>query len=268
MLSMEFFITFATVILFIFQLRRTNACYLWGTSSGECTEDSLDPLWRQTFMPYCQGAVLYPACVPRYQTLPPSREFPLGRWFNHTITKKDDYIREKAETHIAERTALEKNRTLKRARENEYGDKGRIPTRFKRKPDCRRAFRNLFCWINFPRCDPVRDLTLPTCRSACENFFISCNYERGLWRCGKSKFFNGYFPEAPQVDAFGNVSYLRDFFPGQPFRQNKYSLKGNSELLVCTPAIDGGASRGNGGFSRHLLIIVACCIIFVLGLLL
>jgi len=33
------------------------------------------------------------------------------------------------------------------------------------------------------------------CRSSCENFFRVCGYEKDLWRCGPSKFFNGYFPE-------------------------------------------------------------------------
>lgn len=63
---------------------------------------------------------------------------------------------------------------------NEFGDSGTIRKRFYKKPDCQSAYRNLFCWLNFPRCDMSRDLTLPTCRSACENFFIACGYERGM----------------------------------------------------------------------------------------
>ena len=155
------------------------------------------------------------------------------------------------------RIGLETNKTLAKAGTNEYGDPGRIRKRFYKKPECRLAFRNYMCWANFPRCDPTRDLTLPMCRSACENFFISCGYERGLWRCGKSEYFDGYEPEIPTVDANGNVSYLRDYFPGQPFRQNKYTQGGN-EITICTPAVDGSASRLQ--FSGQILLLATLCI--------
>ena len=108
-----------------------------------------------------------------------------------------------------------------RAGEDEYGIKGGIEPRFHRNPDCRNAYRNYFCWINFPKvvsasfpvahlramtnpCPSLRqpqcdgfDQSLMTCRSSCENFFRVCGYEKDLWRCGPSKFFNGYFPEVP-----------------------------------------------------------------------
>ena len=148
---------------------------------------------------------------------------------------------------------------------NEYGDKGKIRRRFYKKPDCRNAFKNYMCWLNFPRCDPLRDLTLPTCRSCCENFFISCGYERGLWRCGKTKYFNGYEPETPTIGDDGNATYLREYFPGQPFRENKYSAKGGSELIVCTPAVDGSASKSRQ-YSPQMLTIVVMCIFFLCGL--
>lgn len=148
---------------------------------------------------------------------------------------------------------------------NEYGDKGKIRRRFYKKPDCRNAFKNYMCWLNFPRCDPLRDLTLPTCRSCCENFFISCGYERGLWRCGKTKYFNGYEPETPTIGDDGNATYLREYFPGQPFRENKYSAKGGSELIVCTPAVDGSASQSHQ-YSSQMLTIVVMCIVFLCGL--
>ena len=139
------------------------------------------------------------------------------------------------------RMSLETNRTLKRAKKNEYGDIGVIKRRFYKKPDCRNAFKSYFCWINFPRCLPDRDLTLPTCRSACENFFKTCGYEKNLWRCGRAKYFDGKAPEEPEVDALGNATYLRDYFPGQPFRENKYTKDGD-EIPICTPAILGSAS--------------------------
>jgi hypothetical protein len=165
----------------------------------------------------------------------------LGRWFNHTVSNKDRWIEENCEEHVQERIGFERNGSLHRKNQNEYGDPGRIKRRFYKRPDCVNAYRNLFCWTNFPRCDPERDLTLPTCRSSCENFFKSCLYRFDLWRCGPSKYFNGYMPEKPVTDANGNITYLRDYFPGQPFRENKFNRKG-SELPVCTPAIRGAAS--------------------------
>lgn len=45
----------------------TRGCYIWGTDSGECTSDSLNPLWREANIPFCQNVVLYPVCIPKYQ---------------------------------------------------------------------------------------------------------------------------------------------------------------------------------------------------------
>jgi hypothetical protein len=33
------------------------------------------------------------------------------------------------------------------------------------------------------------------------------------------------------------VSYLREYFPGQPFRKNKYFKKSGQEQAICTPAV-------------------------------
>jgi hypothetical protein len=219
-----------------------NACYIWGTDSGECTTNTLDGVWKSAFMPYCADRVVYPACIPKVQQLPPSREFPDGRWTNYSVLSKDTWIGEVAEKHIQARISLETNVTLRAKVQNEYGDKGKIVRRFSRRPDCVEAFRKLFCYINFPRCDMERDLTLPTCRSACENFFKACVYPHDLWRCGQSKYFNGYFPEPPAVSKDGNLTYLRDYFPGQPWRKNKFNKHG-SELPICTPSVRGAASQ-------------------------
>jgi hypothetical protein len=96
------------------------------------------------------------------------------------------------------------------------------------------------------------------CRSACENFFISCGYEKALWRCGKSRWFNGYEPESPISQSDGNVTYLREYFPGQPFRENKFTTAGH-ERSVCTPAVDGSASS-NAKVSMVTLLISILCI--------
>ena len=175
-----------------------------------------------------------------HQNLPPTRHHAQGRWFNHTALTKDQWVEASTTYHIQRQIGFERNRTLWKMNRDFYGHVGHVRRRFYKRPNCQRAFKSLFCWINFPRCDFYRDLTMPTCRSACENFFRSCNYQRGLWRCGKSKYFNGYEPEEPnQIN--GTMTYMREYFPGQPFRQNKYTT-GGGEFPVCTPALLGSAT--------------------------
>lgn len=241
----------------------TLACNLHGTDSGECTMEGKDPAWRLANMPFCADSVGYPVCVPKAQSMPPSREFPIGRWDNHTIYKKDDWVKANYYAHVRYREGIEKEYNYpEKATMNENGTEPTyfpyvaVAVRFHQSPDCQEAYRNYFCWINFPRCDAKRDLTFPTCRSACENFFISCGYIKDLHRCGKSKWYNGYFPEPPP--------YKRDYFPGQPFRQNKFSLAGN-DMVVCTPSIQGSASRVRIGvdiwsLSNMLMLIVSIVI--------
>ena len=58
----------------------------------------------------------------------------------------------------------------------------------------------------------------------------------------------------------GNLTYLRDYFPGQPFRKNKFN-KAGLELPICTPAIDGS------GISKyHIYPSIYSIIIFILFL--
>jgi hypothetical protein len=78
-------------------------------------------------------------------------EFPSGRWYNHTIRKKDQWVQDNSVNWTQYRIILEKNNTLKHAGVNEYGDHGRIVRRFFKHPDCVNAYQNYFCWINFPR---------------------------------------------------------------------------------------------------------------------
>lgn len=52
--------------LLTFHVVQIDSCFLWGSDTGECVTASLDPLWRAANMPYCQAAVTYPACVPKY----------------------------------------------------------------------------------------------------------------------------------------------------------------------------------------------------------
>jgi hypothetical protein len=46
-----------------------QGCNIWGHDTGYCSELPLDPLWRMENLPWCQYAVLYPACLPKEQVL-------------------------------------------------------------------------------------------------------------------------------------------------------------------------------------------------------
>lgn len=230
------------LVIIIAHLSFVHGCNIWGHDTGFCSDETLDALWRADKMPWCQYAVLYPACLPKEQTLPPSREFPDGRWFNHTVLTKDRWVQTYYKERLSERLVLERNRSLRAKGINEYGDSVVIQERFNRHPSCRKAFKMYWCWLNFPRCNIPRDITLATCTSACENYFISCGFDKSIWRCGSSKFFNGYSPEPVSFDVFGDPHYLRDYFPGQPFRQNAFNKEGLNRA-ICTPAIDGAAFR-------------------------
>lgn len=150
------------------------ACYIHGTDSGICTILTLDTSWKSINMPYCSGIVNYPACIPKEQYINPSFNFPQGRWQNYTILTKDQWIQNMTETYITTRENIESDPVL-----NTQGLHGHVVRRFYRRPDCRNSYKQLMCYINFPRCDMDRDISLDTCRSACENFFDVCNYERG-----------------------------------------------------------------------------------------
>lgn len=251
-------------LLLLSVMHLSRACHIHGTDSGKCTSDTLDESWRQENMPFCAKYVKYPACLPVEQPLEPSISFPNGRWKYHNTRTKDQWIEDHYNVFVAYRIGLERNKTLYRSGRNEYGDKGHIARRFYKRPNCRNAYRGYLCWINFPRCDMEKELSMPTCRrfvqepghicrremlylnhlamfSACENFFRACQYAHDLWRCGKSKYFNGYSAESPRY-VNGNATYLRDYFPGQPFRENKYNKNGHEEP-ICTPAMTGSGVR-------------------------
>ena len=104
---------------------------------------------------------------------------------------------------------------------------------------------------------------MPTCRSACENYFHACNYDNDLWRCGPSDFFNGYAPESPSLDPVsGNATYLRDYFPGQPFVGNKFTA-GGDEIPICTPALKGSAAARLSLSASSLACLLALVAIII-----
>lgn len=184
------------------------------------------------------------------------REFPEGRWSNHTVLTKDTWIKDSFFEFVQERIRIEKNKIYKNTGTNEFGEQKRIKHRFSKHRDCATSFKNLFCWMNFPRCDVEKGLTLPMCESACHNFFKACGYRPDLKRCGRTEYFNGNDPESPAgFDANGDPIYLRDYYPGQPWVRNKYS-QGGHELAVCTPAIDGAAAPSAAVVANSHLVLV------------
>lgn len=234
------------LIFHSFLLSIVQPCYISGTDSGYCSEQTLDFKYRAAAMPFCGRYIEYPACLPKEQKIPPSRQWPAGRWFNHTTITKDNWLAKNAREHLYYRRDLERNKTLYQLGINEYGEAKPIYRyRFWHKNDCKYAYFGLFCWINFPRCDMDRLISLPTCRSACENYFLACGFEEDIWRCGKPKFYNGYSPETPSGfdEESGAPIYLRDYFPGSPFRANKFENDGLTDRPICTPAMKGAGSR-------------------------
>lgn len=173
--------------------------------SGPAVESVVDPLlFRRRPVPRLCSKI---------QPVSPSKEYPNGRWFSHDARTKDSWVKKNSLGHMAEQILHETNETLKALNVDQNGIPGRVRRRFYHTPPCRWAYSHYFCWINFPRCDESQDLTLPMCRSACENFFRACNYAEDLYRCGPAKFFNGYEPEEPSAETGTNTSYLREYFP-------------------------------------------------------
>lgn len=220
-------------------------CYLSGSDTGVC-DNKISEIaeYKMAEMPFCASAIKYTPCVPEQKPVPPDRNFNRdGRWVNHTTLTKDRWVETRVLEMISYRVGLERNETLLNRGEDEYGIKGGIEPRFFRNPDCRNAYKNYFCWINFPRCDAYGQ-SLMTCRSACENFFRVCGYEKDLWRCGPSKYFNGYEPE-------GGGRPTRDYFPGQPFRDF------DPFRTTCTPHLEGAATRALAPAARLACAVAA-----------
>lgn len=215
-----------------------QGCQIAGYESGVCDHAiAEDRDYKLMMMPFCGRFISYVPCVPYpAYTEPeaqPDRNFPFGRWKNHTITHKDAWVKENVKANIFYRLSLEIDEKLQDKGVNEHGHKKEIQPRFRDNDDCKYAYIKYMCWINFPRCDETEN-SLLTCKSSCENFFKSCNYEQKLWRCGKSMWFNGYRPEPPTYvdnpdddeecteEFYGKPQCLetfkRDYFPGQPFK--------------------------------------------------
>ncbi len=85
----------AILIVILTHAHSAFSCKLGGMDIGVCdTSLETDKEARLSVMPFCGQRILYSPCVPRYDPLPPSRDYPEGRWFNNTIKAKDDWIRQ------------------------------------------------------------------------------------------------------------------------------------------------------------------------------
>eukprot|EP01036_Dinobryon_divergens_P030678 gene30678-39956_t len=116
-------------VLFIFAalfcINTTHCCYIWGTDSGYCETQAADLAWRQTYMPFCAEKVQYPACLPKPQFIPPTKEFPKGRWKQHNTFTKDKWVERAFFNWTRHRRTVELNKTLIKLGINEYGDSGK-----------------------------------------------------------------------------------------------------------------------------------------------
>ena len=212
-------------------------------------------------MPFCGRFIHYVPCVPKKQALDLDQNFPEGRWSNFSILSKDSWVQEMTIGNINGRIIAETD--------SNFGSKDVSP-RFFGNHDCKLAYARYMCWINFPRCDVDLE-SARTCKSSCENVFISCGYEKELWRCGPSRHFNGYEPEAPKVEQNPNSkractadsvgtdacleTYHRDFFPGQPFKDGGLctgaamprAKAADSKVAILLAAVGAGAMGFLGG---------------------
>ena len=204
-----------------------DACFIQGQDSGECQE----PEEFKADMEFCSVVVTYRACVPK--------ENPL--WPKHDVFNKDKWVAETYKQIVDERIRHETNETLQDDGINELGEEGEVEVRFFDNPDCQEAFRNYFCWLNFPRCDD-EDESLILCRSTCENLMEACEYSEDLHRCYHPEYYGGHEPEVDDIlDDEGNPIYWRAHWPGQPFRDNEF-VGDEDPVVVCTPSIKNAAS--------------------------
>ena len=131
------------------------------------------------------------------QSLPQDRNYPDGRFHEHTPRKKDKWVEDFIGFFLNDlqpwgREAVERTFEKEAPGYDEYGRQDlEVAQRFTEPTGrCREAYEAYFCWVNFPRCDINTNQSLPMCRSACENMFEICGYPEEMWRCGEAEYFN------------------------------------------------------------------------------
>jgi len=244
-------------------VRLADACRIHGTESGICVnpdDRKFGPF--SDVMKFCGGVgidglpppVSYRACIPLASSLSG----------NHTVSTKDNWVKEFFDRIVAERIAHEGNGTLEDAEINELGEAGGVAQRLTEHAgagDCLNAYKNMFCWVNFPRCDE-EDHTLMMCRSACENLHKSCGYDKEMWRCGEPEYLYGYTGEAAYgVTLLKKEVYFRYPYPGAPFRDNIF--KDGEPVIACTPSLKNGAGRAGG--ASHIAWLLGSAVAVLLA---
>uniref|UniRef100_H3GHT7 FZ domain-containing protein n=1 Tax=Phytophthora ramorum TaxID=164328 RepID=H3GHT7_PHYRM len=183
-----------------------EACMLDASDTGVCTE----PTDFDLLLPFCKAVVPYTACLPRYQTL----------WFNHSALAKDRFVEQMFTKLLAQRKIYETNSSMADDDTDEWGGSRAITPRFTDNSDCENAFRNYFCWLNFPRCD-AEGRSLLLCRS----------YSSDLWRCGDPKYVNARSAEISTTWTDQKLVYYRAPYPGSPFKDNAVDPDTNKPLV-------------------------------------
>lgn len=179
----EHFIAIVSLCLLLLLLTApppVRSCLIAGADTGSCT----DPTDFDLLIPFCKTVVPYTACLPRYQSL----------WYNHSALAKDKFVEQMFTKIATQRKMYETNKTFLDKNTDEWGGSREIVPRFVENPDCENAYRNYFCWMNFPRCD-AEGRSLLLCRSVCENYMKACQLSQDLWRCGDPQYVNGRKPE-------------------------------------------------------------------------
>ena len=86
-------------------------------------------------------------------------------------------VRRHATRHTLHSMLLSSHRCVHRAaccsEQALTGERGDVMKRFSGNADCQNAYKNYFCWLNFPRCNADGE-SLIMCRSVCNNYFKSC----------------------------------------------------------------------------------------------
>ncbi|KAF4129076.1 hypothetical protein GN958_ATG15896 [Phytophthora infestans] len=224
-----------------------DACMLDGADTGECME----PTDFDLLLPFCKAVIPYTACLPRYQSL----------WYNHSALFKDRFVEQMFTKLVSQRKIYETSSAMADDDTDEWGGTKAITPRFTDNPDCENAFRNYFCWLNFPRCD-TEGRSLLLCRSVCENFMTACQYSSDLWRCGDPKYVNAREAEISSTWVNQKLVYYRAPFPGSPFKDNAADPDTDKPLVVCTPSLENIAST-SCSFSRVGLASLAVVLWFV-----
>lgn len=132
--------------------RLGDACGIAGYDSGECVD--YNPEFYEPRLSFCKGSVKYRACLPKAND-----NFP-----NHSISMKDDWVRDTFDEIVAERIAAEQNTNYLQNQVNEYGDPGVVVQRFS-DPNVGGA---LACSCCLP------DLLSSCSRSQCLDIFVVC----------------------------------------------------------------------------------------------